>query len=366
MVLSDRIRFHSSTAYDFLFLPYKARNYSSFLVELSEPPLNGKIEPDETVRNWVELINDITDDKIDELMGLFFDEEAFFGLCLIQDISLNDIPDSKTFMEYLSDLPPREILRRFLYSGYGPRGGTIIADELLGRLLRNESELLDFVSKRVAFPARQKAILFEFFSDPEEMKVKYQYLLEWFYNEFFSDFEARIKKNTSLLLRDYEAFLREGGEKSLAKICWFDSSSDEIPNHQKITIAVAFSLEAERANASLPESNELLIICGSKFMERLRLEKDPVLRAIEVFKALSDTRRIDLLRILSKKPHTGNELVDVTNLTNTVISHGIMDLRAAGLVKHALDERGMTVYRTDRKLVEDRINESLKTVFGEK
>lgn len=362
MALPDKLRFHVSTAYDFLFFPYKARNYDSYLKELEEPPLDGRIKPDDTIMNWVSLFNEKVSDNIDELLSLFFDEEAFFGLCTMQEISQGGIPDASTFMDYISEMPAREILRRFLYSGYGPRGGQAIPDELLDRLLRNENELLEFLTKKMSFPSRQKAVLFEFFSDPEEMKVKYQFFLEWFYNEMYKTIEPMIRKKLPVIKKSFEDFLMKEGERGLEKISWY-AVGKEGTRQKEITLAVAYSLETERANASLPGGNELLVICGASLLEKLSIDKDPQLLATEVFKALSDPRKLEMLKLISKKPLTGNELAEVMKQTNMVISHSLMDLRAAGLVRYKINENDMTVYSTDRAFVENKIEQALETVF---
>ncbi|HAA86475.1 MAG TPA: hypothetical protein DCE14_09055, partial [Kosmotogaceae bacterium] len=283
MALPDKLRFHISTAYDFLFFSYKARNYDSYLKELKEPPLDGRTEPDETIMNWVSLFNEKVSDSIDKLLSLFFDEEAFFGLCTMQEISLSGIPDVSTFMDYISEMPEKEILRRFLYSGYGPRGGQTIPDDLLDRLLRNENELLEFLTKKMSFPSRQKAVLFEFFSDPEGMKVKYQFFLEWFYDEMYKTIEPMIRKKLPIMKKGIEDFLTKEGERGLEKISWY-AVGKEGTRQKDITIAVAYSLETERANASLPGKSELLVICGANLLDKLSIEKDPDLLATEIFK----------------------------------------------------------------------------------
>ncbi len=363
MALPDKLRFHLSTAYDFLFFPYKARNYDNYLKELKEPPLDGRIEPDETIMNWVSLFNEKVSDSIDELLSLFFDEEAFFGLCTMQEISLSGIPDASTFMDYISEMPAKEILRRFLYSGYGPRGGQTIPDDLLDRLLRNENELLEFLTKKMSFPSRQKAVLFEFFSDPEETKVKYQFFLEWFYDEMYKTIEPMIRKKLPIMKKGIEDFLTKEGERGLEKISWY-AVGKEGTRQKDITIAVAYSLETERANASLPGKSELLVICGANLLDKLSIEKDPDLLATEIFKALSDPKKFEILKLVSKNPLTGNELAEAMKETNMVISHSLVDLRAAGLVRYEINENDMTVYSTDRLLVENKIQQAMKTIFN--
>jgi DNA-binding transcriptional ArsR family regulator len=70
------------------------------------------------------------------------------------------------------------------------------------------------------------------------------------------------------------------------------------------------------------------------------------------FKALSDGTRRDILRMLSARPHTQNELVDRFALSQPAISRHLSVLRQAGLV--LAERQGQSVvYTLDTTVFQD-------------
>jgi DNA-binding transcriptional ArsR family regulator len=76
------------------------------------------------------------------------------------------------------------------------------------------------------------------------------------------------------------------------------------------------------------------------------------MRMNEVFKALSDPTRREILRILSRGERTAGELAEPFDMTRPSMSHHFAVLREAGLVRSRRDGQQI-IYSLDTTVVED-------------
>jgi ArsR family transcriptional regulator len=77
-----------------------------------------------------------------------------------------------------------------------------------------------------------------------------------------------------------------------------------------------------------------------------------MMRMNEVFKALSDPTRREILRILSRGERTAGELAEPFDMTKPSMSHHFAVLKEAGLVR-SRREGQQIVYSLDTTVVED-------------
>lgn len=64
-------------------------------------------------------------------------------------IKNNELQDAKSFIEFLKGLPPKEILKYFLYSGYCPeieKDENITIEEIVDHLTIDEKGTLIFIT----------------------------------------------------------------------------------------------------------------------------------------------------------------------------------------------------------------------------
>jgi DNA-binding transcriptional ArsR family regulator len=76
------------------------------------------------------------------------------------------------------------------------------------------------------------------------------------------------------------------------------------------------------------------------------------MRMNEVFKALSDPTRREILRILSRGEQTAGELAEPFDMTKPSMSHHFAVLKDAGLIRSRRDGQQI-VYSLDTTVVED-------------
>jgi hypothetical protein len=178
---TNELKFTSSTAYDLLFSLARINCNEMFNKSYSYPGYQGKLKPDEEPGLWVEEQRQNFPEWLKELLNRFFNSETFFGASAMIYIEINELQDAKSFIEFLKGLPPKQILKYFLYSGYGPeieKDENITIEEIVDRLTTDEKETLIFITQRMIHSPSEKANLLEFFEDPEKMKEEYIQPLE--------------------------------------------------------------------------------------------------------------------------------------------------------------------------------------------
>lgn len=78
--------------------------------------------------------------------------------------------------------------------------------------------------------------------------------------------------------------------------------------------------------------------------EHTFLSKDTVENVSQIFKALSDPTRINILYLLSQEECSVNHIAEVLGLSQSAVSHQLSLLRSIKLVKNRRD--GQTTYYT--------------------
>ena len=164
-----------------------------------------------------------------------FDWETFLGMCLLPDITHSNLESASHLIEFVQEMPERVLLIHFIYSGYGPRMGTVDMDTF-DKIMKNDRDMLLFVSNDMSFSTERKAILFEMLSHPERTKEDLLYLLEWFYENVFSTIEPRIAKIHSKAVNEIEREISATGEKFLRTI--IKTSTSLVVKYQRGPLSV--------------------------------------------------------------------------------------------------------------------------------
>ncbi|MDD3680793.1 helix-turn-helix transcriptional regulator [Mesotoga sp.] len=327
----DKVEVCRSTACDLLHGLFRLNNNDRFLEHLKSSLDKGDFEQDKDIQNWIKETRGILTSDIVQKLEEFFDWETFFGMCLLPDITHSNLENAKQLIEHIKDMPERVLLIHFIYSGYGPRKGTIDMNTF-EKIMNNDKELLLFVSSDMSFSTERKAILFEMLSDPSRTKEDFLYLLEWFYENAFSALETRIEK---LLLRtasELKKEIRQSGERFLMLLIK-NIDYTRYEELKRTVICPSYFSEFLVSNASIPFVNEDMYTVGFRFKEVMSVSKDKLEMTADTFEALAHEKRLAIIRHLSAGKSSGNELARALNLSNYEIGEHTAILRKAGMVR---------------------------------
>jgi hypothetical protein len=210
-------------------------------------------------------------------------------------------------------LRPKQILKYFLYSGYGPeieKDENITIEEIVDRLTTDEKETLIFITQRMIHYPSEKANLLEFFEGPEKMKEEYIQLLEWYYENIFSSVEEDIRKLNEEKLKELKKRIPDVREKTLEKL---SLSSSDIVKKSNIYIGVSYYLGIMAASATLSlDKKGYVFVIGYDRMEFMDIEQTQTVSCAEVFGSLGHPQRILIVKELLKGETTITKLAKKT------------------------------------------------------
>ncbi len=361
----ERAIIENTSIYDF-FLSMVKLNCSKRIDDAYERPAykNAGLKPDKELKYWVEEIRSELPADIMELLDRFVNCETFFGLIPIVKMPIEKLTTVQEIIEFLKDLPEKEMLKYYLYTGLGP----VIDDksfESMGKLVdtltSNEEEMLTFITKSTLYSTEQKANLLEFFNNPKKMKEDYIYFLEWYYENVYSKIEDEVvkdnKEKTRILKENYE----KNGDDYLRKL---DFTSHEKVFERKLYLGISYFLGLASLSAMLEDGGRIYLI-GYDVLKKPEIKVEESSNYIEVFDALGNYDRMRILKYLLKEGDIeAAKLAKKLNLTMYVMENHLHKLSETGLVTSEMKEPDLIlkVHRNKlKKVVAESVEELFKT-----
>lgn len=354
MSILDRVEIHHSLVYDFLASMYRLNNNEKFVNEIEELRLKDKIKLNDEILNWVKKNKEIIPKNIQEKFDIYFNRETFYGLCLTGLVACSHIDTIDDFIDYIGKLSHEDILTEFLDTGFGT--GEEVSKCLVQELLNSEKEAILYINKNISIPSKQKWELLQFFLNPEKMKEDLITLFKWHYDNVYKyDFPA-IEE----LIKKYEEGLKEKLEKYgddylklLTKIDYKNYKPGD-----RIFISVSYFYETSRLYGYRDEPGMDIYMIGYRYAEVFVEGKHALLSNVQMFKALADETRLNMVKLLCERPWYGHELAMKLNLSNSTISYHLSMLGMNDLVKvDRVDNR--TYFKSDIESIKKVVCESL-------
>ncbi|MFO7883162.1 MAG: helix-turn-helix domain-containing protein [Kosmotogaceae bacterium] len=364
MEKAERVIIEDTSTYDF-FLSMVRLNCSKRIDKAYQRPKyrDAGLKPDKELKYWVDETRSELPSDILDLLDRFVNCETFFGLIPIVKMPMEKIKTVQEIIEFLKDLPEKEMLKYYLYTGLGP----VIEDKsfesmekLVDTLTSNDEEMLTFITKSTLYSTEQKANLLEFFNNPKKMKEDYIYFLEWYYENVYSKIEDEVKKSnkekTKILKENYE----KHGDDYLIKL---DFTSHEKVFEKKLYLGISYFLGMSSLSAMLEDGGRIYLI-GYDILEKPKLKLEDRTNYIEVFNALGNYDRIRILKHLLKEGDTeAAKLAKILNITMYAMENHLHKLSEAGLVKSEMKEPKL-ILKVDsdklKKVIADSVDELFK------
>jgi DNA-binding transcriptional ArsR family regulator len=299
-------------------------------MKLEEFEIEKEIKLDKEIVNWVEKTLEKIPQPKKDLIAKYFNEESYFGLCLVSEIPELDLKTIEEYINYLKDKEPADFIKKFTESGYGPSASENLNIEKAKRLIENEKEAAKFVNEKLNFSSAQKWNLLQFYFNPEAMKSEFIEFLEWYYNNIFTQDMEWIAKKSEKINDTYQENLSRYGRKYLENI--LSKLIDDPLAGEKTYIAFSYFYESSLLNSSLDNGNNFYLI-GFRFPEIFAADEEGLLGSLEIFKALADETRLNIISLLAEKTMYGNELAEKLNLTNATISHHVSKLLMNNIIQ---------------------------------
>ncbi len=354
--MKDSVFIHHSLAYDFLTSIFRVNTNELMLRRLGRQQWVSDLKPSADMIEWIEESRRKFTLDIQEKLDLFFDPETFYGLCLLRNIASARLNSVQDFLVYIGSMSTKELLKRFLATGFGTLKVNPQDDATIERLLTDDKEALVFAVDNMPVPARQKVALLDMLSDPQQVKDDLLYLLEWYMENIYSDIAPvaeRVIKNTE------QEFKKEIGNQGLAFVEELSGVKYE-SKPRKVIVAIGYHYEFAKISAIAGETEEDIFVFGYRFSELADLQKKARVTPSPVFGALSDKTRMQIVKLLSDKDSNARELLTSLRLTNASLGESLEQLVRSGLVTIVRKADGI-VYRLNK----DCLHASVESLLAE-
>ncbi|SCY59934.1 ArsR/SmtB family transcription factor [Alkaliphilus peptidifermentans] len=354
-MIIDNIEVHNNLTYDFLASLYRLNNNEKMIDNISEYKdlvMNFKLNED--IIDWTRRSKKKISEEVMTKMSVFFDSETYYGMCLIPYIVDYKINSIEEFINVLKSIPPTDMLKNFIDTGYGPKDG-LVSTDLVQELINNYKKATAYINDKISIPSKQKWDLLQFFVDPEKMKRELIELLTWFYENIYVYEEEKIKvvlyKNT----KEIKNTLAKYGNEYLELL--FNIKPNKLKNFRRVILILSYSYEFGSMSSSNDE-NDYIFLIGYRYQDIFVKGKHDLLSNVQIFKALADETRLNIIKLLSKKSMYGREIAQELELSNSNISYHTSMLIFHNLIINTKEDN-KTYFSLDKEELRKVINSSI-------
>lgn len=286
---------------------------------------------------WVDEVQErITPFMERELKDLFrnYSFNAVNFILLIEDKKLKN-PDE--LLKYISEMSGNDYLRMI------SKGMDI-----------DETEDADIIKKELATRFDEdKAVKYsEFVYNPSETIERISYVLRKFYDVIFIEYEEEIVKVLEKKVEEHREQYEALGELFIKSVIPLGESFWN--KYKEVDFYVSNFMEMTASGFSTED--KMFAVYGYRMEFRLKKELVSERRKL-LFKVLSDEKRVEILRLISKRHWFGNELAKEIKITTATLSYHMSKLALVGVVSIEEGENNRIYYRLDK--------DALKNLFDE-
>lgn len=310
-VIRTKIEVPDTLCYDFICSVLRLHNNAVIT------PQNN---PDTGIVEWASKYLAVVPTAMRQTAEAFFNLETTFGITLMGLIKQSQVATISKFLSYLEEVSGEELLARFLYTGVGP--GTDITPDYITSLKNDQALAFNFVQEELSYSPQEKWRVMGYLLSPEQTKAQLIDLLQWHYRQVYRQDEEEIA-----------AFLSGANKQLSARLSYDKEFLDLLVPYDKqrppknLTIALSYYIEDRRV---FDVMNSLYVF-GYKCYHEAE-SKHSVYAGVQVFKALADETRLQILRLLVERPWYGHEIAQRLHLSNSTVSHHISILTLSALV----------------------------------
>lgn len=284
-------------------------------------------------------------------LELFF-HKMFLSLWMVFHIILQEeLEEEESLFTYLESLSEKEFL--FIYQENLHLGDK--APETI-----TQKEINKGIEMNFFHPGRSQAkLISQLFASPGEWKPRIIKSLQDFYTDHYRKYREELLTVSRQRCQKAEVTLKEN------PIYYLDTVTlghyQDILEHSE-DVLVIFSYTFDR-NLTLSIKRKILLIGLTR--EQLLTSAKRRLQTNIFFNALSDQKRIDILRLLKEREWFSNELAKHFGITPATMSYHLGKLIEAGLVNLRLGDQKKAYYQVNRERVSTYLRCALADLIDE-
>ncbi len=285
--------------------------------DLKEDPSKGILDFNPSIKNkeWLNYIdNNISPYFRNDFLFVNTEILGFLDVCCLKIVE-EQLSSPKDIIEYIKDID-ENLLIESLFSYYDvdiPFNSE--DDELFEELAKSNNENI----ARNFMHVKQ---------DPLEYKTRVIDSLENFYNLFYAPFEDEVYKSMEEHLLIHNEMFNEDPIKFVNLIGSGDYSS-RVKEVEDISLYVSYYIDYGMFYYNV--DGKIIMCYGKTIKDRFNSAKE-IETYKTLFKALSDERRLEILKMTSQRPWYNKELANYFNLTTATLSYHLNLLLNIGVL----------------------------------
>ena len=324
---------------------YYEVNWRRNIIEENLPKNILDFAPSKKVKEWLKFIDD-------NISPIFRNDLIFISTITIDmmDVAIEiileeDLKEPLILIEYLKSLEANELIRlifnRFDIDLPFNSDDVLIKNALMNRY--DEERALNFILIK---------------NHPEEYKNKVIEVYETFYRLYYEPFEEKVYKFMEEKCRKHNELFQKDPIDFLNTIGLADYT-EFITKEKKLRMIESFYIDLGLFHYYVDDT--FVILFGHsiehKFNHKLNQEQ-----CINLFKALSDETRLEIIRITSKRPWYNRELADYFNLSTATLSYHLNLLLNLGILNFEPSIKNRYYYTTNKKNLKKLFDLAYKTI----
>lgn len=324
---------------------YYEVNWRRNIIEENLPKNILDFAPSKKVKEWLKYIDD-------NISPIFRNDLIFISTITIDMIDVaieiileEDLKEPLILIEYLKSLEASELIRlifnRFDIDLPFNSDDVLIKNALMNRY--DEERALNFILIK---------------NHPEEYKNKVIEVYETFYRLYYEPFEEKVYKFMEEKCRKHNELFQKDPIDFLNTIGLADYT-EFITKEKKLRMIESFYIDLGLFHYYVDDT--FVILFGHsiehKFNHKLNQEQ-----CINLFKALSDETRLEIIKITSKRPWYNRELADYFNLSTATLSYHLNLLLNLGILNFEPSIKNRYYYTTNKKNLKKLFDLAYKTI----
>jgi DNA-binding transcriptional ArsR family regulator len=265
--------------------------------------------------------------------------------------------DSAAALWILSQIPAVERLPALLFNQDFPEKQRQIYQGVSRRGAWNEDDLSElkatFRPKRKRYSEKDQVNILNWWSQPDVFGERYLAALRCYHQEFFAEEEVRIRPALQVALAKGQEIAQRRNVFDLVEELSQGVHFTNLSNLSELILAPSYWSTPLVFFEKLSDECMLITYGARPTNASLvpgELVPDALLRGL---KALADSTRLRILRLLVDKPLTPAELSRLLRLRAPTVVHHLHALRIAGLVHLYVEESGDRCYAVRREIIQD-------------
>lgn len=298
------------------------------------------------VEDWLKYVENDISPFFRSDIKLIISKLGYLLNACVKMVLENEMEDSRELIQFIKEMDDSEFLQ-------------IIYEEYKLDIPFNSSE--SEMRKSLAEKFNEETALFflQIKSHSSEYQSKVIYIFETFDCLYYKPFEDRVYKFMKDRLENHNALFNNSSNEFLNTL-GLENCSEIEGDGDNLNVFLNFYLDLGLFKFDVEDKTILFYghTMDQAFDKKLNLQNTS-----DLFQVLSDKRRLEIIRVTSKRPWYNKELADYFNLSTATLSYHLNLLLDLGILEYKSEVNNRFYYTSNKGKLRQMINSALKNII---